>query len=197
MVKLLSFAASFRRTDCRKKDCQQRLSEDYQLKSLSSNRNILWGNDAEVMVKLLSFAASFRRTDCRKKDCQQTDRRKESTDTVNEVDAGAVGQRAEHGRADAAHAESQSKEQARDRAHFAGDQILRVDQNRRECRRQHQSDRHAQYARPEEVGVRKRESERQNSENRPPDDVLAADAVSQGPAYQSAGGGGRQEDEEV
>ena len=72
---------------------------------------------------------------------EQADRRQEGADAVDELDAGQVGQQAEHRRAEAAHAEREAEEQARDHADLAGHQFLRVDHDGRERRRQDQADR--------------------------------------------------------
>ena len=59
---------------------------------------------------------------------------------VDVVDAVRVGEHAEHRGADAAHAEGEAEEDAGDHADPARQQLLRVDHDRREGRRQDQAD---------------------------------------------------------
>ena len=47
----------------------------------------------------------------------------------DELDALSIGQGAEDGGTDAAQAEGEAEEEAGHRSHFAGDQLLRVNQN--------------------------------------------------------------------
>src|SRR5436190_7951847 len=60
---------------------------------------------------------------------QQADSRQESADLVNEVDARVIGDLAEDGGGDAGHPEGESEEDTRDHSDFAGEQLLRVNEN--------------------------------------------------------------------
>ena len=95
----------------------------------------------------------FGRADVRQKYRKQANGREESANAVDEVDAREIGQLAQHGRADPAHAERESEKQARDGSHLARQQILRIHQNRGERRSQHQSDNDAERACPKKVRV--------------------------------------------
>ena len=77
----------------------------------------------------------------------------EGADAIDEGDAGRVGQLAQHRRADAAHAEREAEEQARDHADPPGQQLLRIDQDGREGRGQDQADR-SRVSTPSRTGRR-------------------------------------------
>src|ERR1700744_5064253 len=111
------------------------------------------------------------------------------------VDAGAVGEAAEDGRADAAHAKGQAEEQAGDEADLTGDQFLGIDEDGGEGRGEDKAYKDREDGSPEEVGIGEEEGEGGDPEDRQPDDVFAAEAVPDGAADQCAGGDGEQEDE--
>ena len=67
---------------------------------------------------------------------EQTQPWKEGANAIYERDAGQVGEMAEERRAKAAQAEGEAEEQTGNGAHLAGNQFLRVHQNRRERRSQ-------------------------------------------------------------
>ncbi len=84
---------------------------------------------------------------------EQTDGGKVGADVVDVDDAGHVGEFAEDGCADAAHAEGESEEESGDHADSAGNQLLRVDEDGGEGGRDDETDDDAEDAGPEEVGV--------------------------------------------
>src|SRR5271168_1277493 len=127
---------------------------------------------------------------------QQADRRQESAQAIDEGQAGVIREQAERGRADPAEPERQAEEQARDRSDIAGRQFLRVDDHRRERRRQDQSDCDAVDDRADETKMRQQQGERQHAEDRDPDYVLAPDAVADRAARESARRDRAEEDEQ-
>ncbi|CAM2158991.1 hypothetical protein PT2222_50047 [Paraburkholderia tropica] len=128
---------------------------------------------------------------------ENADQRQERADLVDERDAGGIRELAEHGRADAAETEREAEEQARDHAHLARNQFLRVDEDRRERRGQHDADDHREHAGPEQVRVGQQQRERRDAQDRTPDHVLAADAVADRAADDRARGHGGEEHEQV
>src|SRR5260370_14377010 len=115
----------------------------------------------------------------------------------DERNAMAIGHDAEEGRADAAQSEGEAEEEARHRAHLAGDELMRVNKDGGEGRGEDEPDDRAQDCAPEEIGVRKGESERRHAEDGHPNDSFAADAVTDRSAEKCAGGNGGEEDEEM
>ena len=79
------------------------------------------------------------------------------------------------------------KKRPGDGADVAGHELLRVDDDRREGRREDQPDDRAQHAVHGQVRVGQREGERQHAENRSPDHVLAPDTVTDRAAEHRAG----------
>ena len=63
---------------------------------------------------------------------EEADQREIGTDLEDELDALAIGHGAEHGGADAAESEGKAEEEAGHCAHFAGDELLRVNEDGRE-----------------------------------------------------------------
>lgn len=78
----------------------------------------------------------------RQEDGEQADQGEVGAQFIHHAQAGAVGQLAEQGGADAGEAEGQAEEEAGDGAHFARHQILGVDQDGGEGRGQDQADQH-------------------------------------------------------
>jgi hypothetical protein len=76
----------------------------------------------------------------------------------DELNAAAIGQCSEDGGADAAQAEGEAEEEAGHRADFAGDELLRVNQNGGEGRGEDDADDRAQDGAPEKIRVRQREA---------------------------------------
>ena len=113
----------------------------------------------------------------RKKDCKQADHRQKRAYVIDELDAGAVCYYAEHGGAYAAHSESEAEEQARNHADAAWHQLLGIDQDRRECRREHEANYDAENNCRRQADVGQRQCKRQDAEDRTPDDRLAAESV--------------------
>src|SRR6185295_15824375 len=112
-------------------------------------------------------------------------------------DAGRVGEPAEDGGAKAAHAEREAEEESRDQADAARHQLLRVDDDGGEGRREDQADDDREDLRPEQVRVWQREREREHAEDRNPDHELPAEAVADRAAKDGAGGDGAQENKEI
>ena len=79
---------------------------------------------------------------------------------VDALDADAIGQLAERGGADAAHAEREAEEHAGDQADASRHELLRVDDDRREGGREDQADHDGEHRGPEEIGVRQQQRER-------------------------------------
>jgi hypothetical protein len=84
----------------------------------------------------------------------------------DELDPAAIGEGAEDGGADAAQAEGEAEEETGHRADFAGDELLRVNQNGGKGRGEDDADDRAQDGAPEEIRVRERESKRRDAERR-------------------------------
>ena len=82
---------------------------------------------------------------------EQADRRQECAEVVDQRQARPVSQYPEKRRPDAAEAEAQAEEQARHGADAARRQFLRIDDHRREGRRQDEADRDAIDDRADEV----------------------------------------------
>ena len=108
-----------------------------------------------------------------------------------------VGEPADQHRTDAAHAEGEAEEQAGDHADPARQQLLGVDDDRREGRGHGQADQHRQHIGPEQVDERQRQAQRQDTQDRDPQDRLAADPVADRAADQRADRHGTQEQEQV
>src|ERR1700678_274985 len=115
--------------------------------------------------------------DLRQEACEEADRRQERADLIDELDAGAIGEQAENGGTESGHPEREAEEHPGDRTDLARQQLLRVHHDRRERRGEDQADHHRERAGPEQVGVRQQQRERQRAQDRKPDDVLAAEAV--------------------
>ena len=77
---------------------------------------------------------------------------KPGADVVDGDDGGHVGEFAEDGCADAAHAEGEAEEEAGDHADASGDEFLGVDEDGGEGGGDDDSDENAEDAGPEEVG---------------------------------------------
>jgi len=84
---------------------------------------------------------------------EQAQQGKEGANMEDVVDAGLVGQVAEHGRADAAHSEGQAEEESRDEAYLPRHQFLGIDQDGGEGGCEDQTDAHGEDACPKEVGI--------------------------------------------
>ena len=72
----------------------------------------------------------------------------------DEGQAVAIGHGAEHGGANAAESEGEAEEEAGHRAHFAGDELLRVNQDGGKGGREDNADDRAQHGAPDETRVR-------------------------------------------
>jgi len=141
--------------------------------------------------------SSGRLIEIRQKRRQQPDERQVGAQPVDELDAGRVGEPAERGRSEAAHAEREAEEDAANRPDPAGDELLRVHEDRGERRREDQSDRYGQDAGPEQVGERQREGEREHAEDGSPDHPLRADPIADRPAENRPRGDRAKEHEQV
>src|SRR5471030_1702590 len=128
---------------------------------------------------------------------EDADDGEERADLIYEAEAGSIGERAQEGRADAAHAEREAEEETGDGSYSAGHQFLGIDQDRRKGRGQNQADYGAEDAGPKKVGIGQRQGEREHAEDGAPDDVLAADTVANGAADDGPGGNRAQEDEQM
>src|SRR5262249_27953308 len=116
---------------------------------------------------------------------------------VDERDAGDVGEPSERGCAESADAEGKSEKQSGDEADAPREQFLGEDENRRERRRQNQSNDDAQDRRPEERRVRQEQRERQDAEDRNPNHQFSPEAIANGAADERAGGDGAEKNKQV
>src|SRR5208337_536483 len=127
----------------------------------------------------------------------EADQGEEGAQPVYVLDAAAVGHASQHGGSDASHPEGEAEEEPRDQPHPAGQELLRVYEDRGESRGQHQPYDDRQDGGPEEIRVGKGQGEGSHAQDRTPDHVLAAVAVAYGAADQGAGGDRELEEEEV
>jgi len=79
---------------------------------------------------------------------------------VDDIDAGQVGDLAQHRGAYSRHSKGKAKEQPRDHANLSGNQFLREHHNRREGGGQDEADYDAEDAGPKEINVRQYQRER-------------------------------------
>jgi len=80
---------------------------------------------------------------------------------------------------------------------MARHQFLRINQDRREGRGQHQADDDRQHAGKEQAGIGQDQGERQHAKDRAPNHVFAPDPVTHRSADQRADGNGRQEHKQM
>lgn len=98
-------------------------------------------------------------------------------EVIDSLDAGGVGEVAEHCRRHAGDAECKAEKESRHHPELVGQQFLRVEKYSRECRRKHESDAETQHYRHRQVAIRHGEAERCRTEYRRPDHRLASVAV--------------------
>ena len=92
-------------------------------------------------------------------------------------DAGAIGDVAEHGRADARDPEGKPEKHSGDEADFSWHELLRVNQDGGKRGRENDADDDREHAGPEKIRVGERDGERRDAEDRDPDDQFASVAV--------------------
>ena len=108
-----------------------------------------------------------------------------------------VGELAEHRGAEAADAEGDAEEHARDQPEAVRHQFLREHDDRRRRGRQDQANEHGQHRAAKQAGIGQCQRERQRAEDRKPDDIFTAEAVAERSAEEGAGRVGGEEDEQI
>src|SRR6266436_978698 len=131
---------------------------------------------------LLRRGFALYRIQIRQKRRQNSHRRQERTYVVHKTDTRRIGQFTQQRRADSPQPKRQPKKRSRYRSHFAGHQLLRKNQNRGKRRSQNQSNHQAQNSRPKQIRVQQQQRERQDTQNRIPNNNFAPHAV----AYRTA-----------
>ena len=134
--------------------------------------------------------------DVRQEGGEQAEEREEGADLEDEREAGVVGEAAERGRADTAHAEGETEEKARDQADAVGEEFLGIDENGGERGGEDDADDDGEDGAPKQIRVGQQEGKGGGAQNGDPDDGLAADAVADGTADDRAGGDGGEKQEE-
>jgi hypothetical protein len=89
-----------------------------------------------------------------KENSKQADHRKERTYAVDQLDAGPIGTFSQHCGPDATHPEGQVEEKARNHTDPTGHQLLSINKNCRERRRQHELDQHTENERCRQADIR-------------------------------------------
>src|SRR3546814_8573201 len=85
---------------------------------------------------------------------------------------------AKAGSPDPTNPEHQAEHQSRDEADTAGNELLRLDDERGECGRHDQADRHSKDRGPRQIGVRQDHRKRGETQEGYPDDRFSPDPVS-------------------
>jgi hypothetical protein len=120
---------------------------------------------------------------------ERPEQRQVRAQPVDGLDPDVIRDDAQHRGADPAQAEGEAEEEARDEADAPGDELLRVDEDGREGRRQHEADQHAERDGRVQAGPGKGERERHDAEDRAPDHPPRPDAIADGAAEDRPGGG--------
>ena len=104
---------------------------------------------------------------------------------------------AKNGGTNTRHAESETEKQSRDETDFSRHKFLRVDQDGGEGGGENDPDNEGEDAGPEEIGMRKRDREWRDSEDRNPNHEFASVTVADRSAEDGADGDGEEEKKEM
>ena len=96
-----------------------------------------------------------------------------------------VGHVAEHGRRNTGNTECKPEKEPGNQSQLVRQQLLGIEQDRRESLREHEPDTEAQHDRPRQRDMRHQDTERRRPQNRHPDYIFAADTVADRPSHQS------------
>lgn len=110
---------------------------------------------------------------------QNAKQRQISAHFHNEGDARRVGDPAENGGTESAQAEGEAKKQSGHKTDFTRQQLLRVDDDDREGRRQNKPGAYAHRRGPKQIRIWQRDGERRRTEDRQPYNVASAEPVCQ------------------
>src|SRR5579863_389863 len=149
-----------------------------------------------MWTRAKALAMALRRLEGRQEGCEQTQKRQERAEMEHVSDARVVRQLTENGGSETPHAKGKTEEKPGDKTDLSRDQFLCVDEDRGKSRRENDADTKREDAGPEKIGIRQQEGERRHAQNREPDDILAAEAVSCVAADQRACRYGKKKKEE-
>src|SRR5208337_4568220 len=118
----------------------------------------------------------------------QTKQRQECSQSVDVLEAGVVGDRAQNRRAYATHAEGKAEEEARNQAEIAWKQFLGIHKDRRKRGGKDKTDWKGKNRRGWQAHVRKRQREGCDAQDRAPDHILSPNPITERAPYDGASG---------